>query len=38
MFLSIFLCRLVRLNDSGMDQEKLGHKEFNIVDKDRNMD
>ena len=38
MFLSIFLCRLVRLNNSGMDQEKLGHKEFNIVDKDRNMD
>lgn len=38
MFLSIFLCRLVRLSNSEMDQEKLGHKEFNIVDKDRNMD
>lgn len=38
MFLSIFLCRLIRLSNSEMDQEKLGHKEFNIVDKDRNMD
>lgn len=38
MFLSIFLCRLVRLNNSEMGQKKLGHKEFDIVDKDRNMD
>lgn len=38
MFLSIFLCRLVCLNNSEMDQEKLEHKEFDIVDKDRNMD
>lgn len=38
MFLSIFLCWLVRLNNLEMGQEKLGHKEFDIVDKDRNMD